>query len=57
MQDHPGHSFARRNDFLLIGHEPCVNPVKQPYVLDHSREQAEVIKTLDAHLFQVPTLP
>jgi hypothetical protein len=57
MQHHTSPSFARRHSFVLIGHETFVHPVNQPSVCDHSSDQAEVIETLDAHLFQVTTLP
>src|SRR5215475_9092858 len=42
---------------LLIGHEMSVNHINQPYVLDHRSKQAQVIETLNAHLFHVTILP
>ena len=30
IEHHPGHGFARREDFVCIGHEACVDQVNQP---------------------------
>jgi hypothetical protein len=57
IQHHAGHGLARRHHCWIIWHEMSVQHVQQPEVLADRSNHASVIETLDAHLFQVTTLP
>ena len=57
IEHHPDYGFARREHFLCIGHEACVDQVNQPYVVDDSGDHASMFEAFDAKRFHGLILP
>ena len=57
IERHPDYGFARREDFLCMGHEACVDHVNQPYVADDSGDHASMIEAFEAKWFHGSILP